>query len=173
MISCTLGEVRWLSLLVLVAPACGGSGGGAPFAATTPVDDVCAMLALSDVQVLLPGAPAGTPLPPDDNADLWMHGCSWQTGGRAISLIVDGALTTKALFTLDFVVEANSNSTTQATPVSGVGDKAVYLTHSMLDDEILNAKKGNEVVSLAAYSFTPQASEASLQPLVVEALAKL
>jgi hypothetical protein len=53
-----------------------------------------------------------------------------------------------------------------------VGDKAVYLINSGLD-QILNARKGSYVVSVAAYSFTPEVPEASLQPLVVEALGKL
>src|SRR5439155_23572566 len=86
--------VRWFGLLMLAAPACGGSsGGGAAFTPTTPIADVCSMLALSDVQVLLPGAPAGTALAPDDNADVWMRGCAWQTGGLSVTLIVQGALT--------------------------------------------------------------------------------
>jgi hypothetical protein len=67
---------------------------------------------------------------------------------------------------------ASGGGTTQATPVPGVGDKAVYLVNQGLD-QILNAKKGHVVVSLAAYNFTPAASEASLEPLVVEALGQL
>ena len=73
---------------------------------------------------------------------------------------------------LGFEVEANSSSTTQATAVPGVGDKAVYLNNIGLD-QIMNARKGSEVVSVAAYTFTPEVPEASLEPLVVEALGKL
>ena len=157
---------------MLAAPAC-GSGGGAPFTPTTPVADVCSTLALSDVQVLLPGAPAGTPIAPDDNADVWIHGCSWEgSGGTGISLIVEGALTRNGSVVLGIVVDAHSSSTTQATAVPGVGDKAVYLNNIGLD-QIMNARKGSEVVSVAAYTFTPEVPEASLEPLVVEALGKL
>jgi hypothetical protein len=131
------------------------------------------MLALSDVQVLLPGATAGTAMAPEDDADTWMRGCEWQgDNGLAITLLVEGALTSNGNLVLNFLVEANSSSTTQATAVSGVGDKAVYLVNQGLD-QVLNAKKGSTLVSLAAYNFTPEASEASLQPLVVEALGKL
>ena len=157
---------------MLAAPACGGSGGGAPFTPTTPVADACSMLALSDVQVLLPGAPAGAPLPPDDDADIWTRGCSWQAAGMGVSLVVEGALTSNGNRVLGFEVEANSSSTTQATAVPGVGDKAVYLNNIGLD-QIMNARKGSEVVSVAAYTFTPEVPEASLEPLVVEALGKL
>jgi hypothetical protein len=157
---------------VLATPACGGSS-GTPFSPTTPVADVCGMLALSDVQTLLPGATAGAPLAPDDTADSWSRGCAWQgSGGMAITLLVDGALTSNGLLVLSTVVDANSSSTTQATAVSGVGDKAVYLVNQGLG-QILNALKGSNVVSLAVYNFTPEVPEASLQPLVVEALGKL
>jgi hypothetical protein len=162
----------WLALLVLAMPACGSSG-GTPFTPTTPVAEACSMLALSDVQTLVPGATAGTPMAPDDNADAWVRGCAWSgSNGMGISLLVEGALTSTGDLVLGVVVDANNSSTTQATPVSGVGDKAVYLVNQGLD-QILNAKKGHIVVSLAAYNFTPAASEASLQPLVVEALAQL
>ncbi len=159
---------------MLAAPACGGSsGGGAAFTPTTPIADVCSMLALSDVQVLLPGAPAGTALAPDDNADIWTRGCAWQVSPRAVTLIVEGALTSNGNLILGIEVDATGNSTTQATAVSGVGDKAVYLNNQPLNDQILNARKGSEVVSLGAYSYTPVVPESSLQPLVVEALGKL
>jgi hypothetical protein len=164
--------VRWLGLLVLATPAC-GSNGGTPFTATTPVADVCSMLALEDVQTLLPGATAGTPMAPDDTADIWLRGCAWQgSGGMAVTLLVEGALTSNGRLVLGTEVDANSNSTTQATAVSGVGDKAAYLVNQGLE-QILNALKGSTVVSLAAYNFTPVVPEASLQPLVVEALSKL
>ena len=89
-----------------------------------------------------------------------------------VTLLVEGALNSNGAFVIGFLVEPRSNSTTQATPVSGVGDKAVYLVNMGLD-EILNARKGNTLVSLAVYNFPAQVPEASLQPLVVEALAKL
>lgn len=163
----------WLGLVAVVAaPACGSSGGPA-FTPTTPVADVCSMLALSDVQVLLPGAPAGTALAPDDNADVWIRGCTWQTGGRSVSLIVQGALTSNGNLIIGIEVEPASNSTSQVTPVSGVGDKAAYINNQPLNDQILNARKGSEVVSVAAYSYSSPVPESSLQPLVVEALAKL
>jgi hypothetical protein len=162
----------WLGLLVLATPAC-GSGGGT-FTPSTPVADACSLLALSDVQTLMPGAAAGTSMAPDDNTDTWTRGCAWQgSNGMAITLLVDGALTSSGDLVLGVIVDANSNSTTTATAVPGVGDKAVYLVNQSLADQILNAKKGKIVVSLAAYNFTPAASEASLQPLVVEALAQL
>jgi len=165
-------RVRWLGLLMLAAPACGGSS-GAPFTPTTPVADVCSMLALGDVQVLLPGAPAGTALAPDDNADVWIRGCTWEgSAGMGLSLIVEGALTRNGSLVLGTEVEPHSSSTTQATAVSGVGDKAVYLNNIGLD-QILNARQGNEVISVAAYNFPAEVPEASLQPLVVEALGKL
>jgi len=163
----------WLGLLVLATPACGG-GGGAPFTPTTPVADACSLLAPSDVQTLMPGAAAGTAMAPDDNADTWTRGCEWQgSNGMAITLLVDGALTSNGDLVLGVIVDLNSDSTTQATPVSGVGDKAVYLVNQGLGDQILNAKKGHILVSLAAYNFTPAASEAALEPLVVEALGSL
>jgi hypothetical protein len=163
----------WLGLLVLAAPACGSGNGASPFMPTTPVADVCSMLALPDVQTLLPGAAAGMPLAPDDNADAWTRGCEWDgSGGMAITLIVEGALTSNGKVVLGTVVDLTSTSTRQATPVPGVGDKAVYLVNQGLD-QILNALQGSTVVSLAAYNFTPDASEASLEPLVLEALDKL
>ena len=165
--------VRWLGLVILAAPACGSNGGGAAFTPTTPVTDVCSMLALADIQVLLPGAPAGTALAPDDSADVWMRGCAWQTGGLSVTLLVQGALTSNGNLILGVEVEATSNSTSQATAVSGVGDKAVYLNNQPLNDQILNARKGSELVSVGAYSYTPPVPESSLQPLVVEALGKL
>jgi hypothetical protein len=155
---------------VLAAPACGS--GGTSFTPTTPVADVCSMLALADVQTLLSGAPAGAPLPPDDTADIWTRGCAWQASGMAVTLIVEGALTSNGNLVLGIEVDATSNGTRQATAVSGVGDKAVYLVNQGLD-QILNAKKGSTVVSVAASGFTPAVPEASLQPLVVEALSKL
>jgi hypothetical protein len=161
----------WLGLVVVVAaPACGSS---AAFMPATPVADVCGMVALSDVQVLLPAAPAGTALPPDDNGDVWMRGCAWQTWGLSVSLIVQGALTSNGKLTIDFAVEITSNSTTQATPVPGLGDAAVYLDNQPLNDQILNARKGSQLVSVAAYSYSSPVPESSLQPLVVEALGKL
>jgi hypothetical protein len=73
---------------------------------------------------------------------------------------------------LETIVESTSTSTTQVPPVEGVGDKAVYLVNQGID-QILNAKQGGNLVSVAAYAFTPAASEASLEPLVVEALGNL
>ena len=158
---------------MLAAPACGASSGGAAFTPTTPIADACSMLALSDVQVLLPGAPAGSAMSPDDNADIWTRGCAWQVSPLAVTLLVEGALTSNGNLILGIEVDATSNSTSQATAVSGVGDKAVYLNNQPLNDQILNARKGSEVVSVAAYSYTPAVPESSLQPLVVEVLGKL
>jgi hypothetical protein len=169
-------RVWWLGLLVLATTACGcGSGttGGAPFTPTTPVADPCGMIALSTVQSLVPGVTAGVPRNPDDNANSWARGCTWQgSGGMAATLLVIGALTRNEELRLGTVVEANSSATTQATAVPGLGDKAVYLVNKGLD-EILNAQKGSIFVSVAAYNFTPPVPEASLQPLVVEALGKI
>jgi hypothetical protein len=165
--------VPWLALLVLAAPACGSGNGASPFMPTTPVADVCSMLALGDVQTLLPGATAGMPLAPEDDADAWTRGCAWDgSGGLAISLLVEGALTSKGKVVLGTLVDVTGTSTQQATPVAGVGDKAAYLVNEGLD-QILNALQGSILVSLAAYNFMPGASEASLEPLVVEALGKL
>jgi len=165
-------HLQWLGLLVAAAPGCGSSS-GAPFTPTTPVADVCGMLALPDVQMIVPDATAGSPLPDDDNADMWSRGCQWQgSGGVAISLVVDGALNSNGNQVLNILVEANSNSTTQATAVYGVGDKAVYLVNQGLD-QLLNAKQGSILVSLAVYNFPQPVPEASMQPLVVEALSKL
>ncbi len=156
---------------MLAAPACGSSS-GASFTPTTPVADVCSMLALSTVQTLLPGAPAGAPLTLSDDADIWSRGCAWQASGMAVTLLVDGALTSSGDLVLGTVVDANSSSTTQATAVSGVGDKAVYLVNTGLG-QILNARSGGYVVSVSVSGFTPEVPEASLQPLVVEVLGKL
>jgi hypothetical protein len=152
-------------------PACDG-GGDTPFTPTTPVADVCSMLALSDVQTLLPGASAGVPFTLTDTADIWLRGCGWDASGMAVTLIVEGALTSKGNLVLGIAVDPTSNGTTQATAVAGVGDKAVYLVNQGLD-QVLNARKGNNVVSVAASGFTPEVPESSLQPLVVEALGKL
>jgi hypothetical protein len=173
-------SLRWVGLLTLAAaPACGssagGGDGGTPFTPTTPIADGCSMLALADVQVLLPGAAAGSAVAPMDTADVWSRGCSWQgSGGMSVTLVVDGALTSMGNLVLGTDVDAvATNSTSTATAVSGLGDKAVYLDNEPLGDQILNAKKGGELVSLGAYSFTPVVPESSLQPLVVEALGKL
>jgi hypothetical protein len=167
----TSWRVRWLGLLVLAAPACGSSG-GAPFTPTTPVADVCSMLALSTVQTLLPGAPAGAPLTLADDPNIWIRGCAWQANGMSVSLIVEGPLTSNGNLLLGIQVDPTSTVTAQVTAVSGVGDKAVYIINPGLD-QILNARKGSHLVSVAASGFTPEVPEASLQPLAVEALAKL
>jgi len=150
-----------------------GTGGMSSFTPATPAADVCSMLALADVQTLLPGATGGTPLANNDDADLWSRGCEWQTDGPDITLFVDGARTSNGVFLLGFLVEAHSNSNTQATPVSGVGDAAVFIDNLNLNDQILNARKGNQLVSLAFYPTAAKATEASLEPLVIEALGKL
>jgi hypothetical protein len=165
-------RVRWLGLLVLAAPACGSGNGAAPFMPTTPVADPCSMLALADVQVLLPGAPAGVPLSPDDSVDVWSRGCAWQASGMSVTMVVQGALMSDGTAVIGANVEATSDGATQATAVSGVGDKAVYLDTAGLS-QVLNARKGSELVSLVAASFTPDVPEASLQPLVVEGLGNL
>jgi len=162
----------WLGLLVLAAPACGGSDTGAPFTPTTPVADPCSMIALADVQVLLPGAAPGYDLSPDDNVDVWSRGCAWEASGMSVTLLVQGALTSAGNQVIGFDVEAASDATRQATAVSGVGDKAVYLDNAGLD-QILNARQGSELVSVAAAGFTPEVPEGSLQPLAVEALGNL
>ena len=133
---------KWSLVLVVVvaAPACGS--GGPAFMPATPVADVCGMLALSDVQVLLPAAPAGTALPPDDNADVWMRGCGWETWGLSVSLIVQGALTSNGTPIIGIAVEPTSDSTSQATAVSGVGDKAVYINNQPLNDQNLERAEG-------------------------------
>lgn len=161
----------WLGLLVLAAPACGGGNGSPPFMPTTPVSDACGMLALADVQVLVPGAPDGTAMAPEDDANIWLRGCSWQAGGLALTLIVEGALTSTGDLVLGTEVEPSSSSTTQSMTVSGLGDKAVYLNNVGLD-QILNAKQGSEVVSVGAYLPTV-VPESSLEPLAVEALGHL
>jgi len=162
---------RWLGLLVLAAPACGSSS-GASFTPTTPVADVCGMLALSTVQTLIPGAPAGAPLTLSDDADIWTRGCAWQAGGMAVTLLVDGPLTSSGDLVLGTAVDATSSSTTQATAVSGLGDKAAYLVNTGLG-QILNARKGSYLVSVSVSGFTPAVPETSLQPLVAEVLGKL
>jgi hypothetical protein len=161
----------WLGLLGLAAGACGSSS-GAPFTPATPVADACGLLALADVQMLVTGAPAGTPLNLSDNAEVWLRGCAWQASPMALTLIVEGALTSPGNVVLESNVDVTSDSTRQATPVSGVGDKAVYLVNQGLG-QILNAKRGNVLVSLSASGFTPDVPEASLQPLAVEALGQL
>ena len=93
-------------------------------------------------------------------------------GGRAVTLLVDGALTSNGDLVLGTVVDATSNSTTQATAVSGLGDKAVYLVNTGLG-QILNARQGSTVVSVSVSGFTPEVPESSLQPLVVEVLGRL
>lgn len=153
--------------------ACGGSAvPGTPFSPTTPIADACHLLLLADVQMLVTGASAGVALPPDDDGDLWSRGCAWQASPRALTLLVEGALTSSGNLVLGFEVDATSTSTSQATAVSGVGDKAVYLVNQGLG-QILNAKKGSLVVSLSASGFTSAVPASSLQPLAIEALGNL
>ena len=90
----------------------------------------------------------------------------------SVTLLVQGALTSAGNQVIGFDVEATSDATRQATAVSGVGDKAVYLDNAGLD-QILNARQGSELVSVAAAGFTPEVPEGSLQPLAVEALGNL
>ncbi len=169
-------RMSWVALFVLVfvfaASACSSSSRGAPFTPTTPVADTCGMLALPDVQALVTGAPAGTPLAPGDDADVWSRACAWQASGMALVLMVEGASTASGNLVLGTTVELTSNSTSQATPVSGVGDKAVYLVNAGLG-QILNAKQGSEVVSVQVSGFPQPVPESSLQPLALEALGKL
>ncbi|HVX95814.1 MAG TPA: hypothetical protein VHK47_12960 [Polyangia bacterium] len=161
-------RMGWL-LLILAAPACGSSGGGEPFTPTTPVADICGMLALSSVQTLVPGASAGATFTVNGNANLWARGCQWDD---RISLMIEGALTSQGVQVLSSEIQVTSNANRQVTPVAGLGDEAVYLVNVGLD-EILNARKGSYVVSLAAYDSSPPVSETALQPLVVEVLGKL
>ena len=107
-----------------------------------------------------------------DTADIWLRGCAWHTNDKAVSLIVEGALTSNGNMLLGLQVGATSNATTQVKEVSGVGDKAAYLVTQGIN-QVLNARKGSNLVSVAASGFTPEVPEASLQPLVVEALSKL
>jgi len=57
--------------------------------------------------------------------------------------------------------------------ISADARNRVYINNQPLNDQILNARKGSEVVSLGAYSYGSPVPESSLQPLVVEALGKL
>jgi hypothetical protein len=159
---------RWFGLLALAAPACGG---GAPFTPTTPVAGVCSMLALADVQVLLPGAPAGTEQAGNDGADVWIRSCAWQAGNPGLILEVEGALTSKGNQELNREADANGGGYTSAAVVSGVGDEALYLARD--SDQHLIAKQGSEVVSVGAYLFPLAVPPSSLQPLATEALANL
>lgn len=142
------------------------------FTPTTPVADACTLLALPDVQALVPGAPDGAALPPEDHPDIWARSCAWQAGGKALTLLVEGALNSNGQVVLNSAVDATSTSTRQATAVSGLGDKAVYLVNQGLG-QILNALKGSTIVSASVSGFTPEVPESSLEPLVAEALGKL
>jgi hypothetical protein len=76
-------------------------------------------------------------------AQRYADGCSSDALRRQGNLLSSQSvdLTSNGNRVLDFEVSITSNGTTQATAVSGLGDKAVYLNNPGLD-QILNVQEG-------------------------------
>jgi hypothetical protein len=149
--------------------ACGGSGSFTP---ATQVADICSLLALSDVQTILPTAMDGTPQATLSTNDIFSQECDWNdsstSSAMAVTLVIEGALTAQGASEINIVVGADQGST-QHMAVSGLGDRAEYINFTGTD-QLLGARTRSYLVDVTVYLFTPDVTEAQLQPLVAKAV---
>jgi hypothetical protein len=152
------------------ASANGGAGGSTNFVAASPPADVCALLTLTDVQTILPGAGAGAPEPVADTPDTWSRICKWKASGIAsVDLVVFGAKTEQGLQALTIMATTGPGNGPK-TPVTGLGDRAVYWENSGINTRGLTAQKGSYSADVTAYFVDPAPTQAQLTPLVQQAL---
>ena len=163
-------------VLCLRIASCGGGGGGSggsgSFKPATAPADVCSLLTLADVQAVLPGALPGVVVPTTDYPDVWVRDCQWadSAGFASVELVIQGALTSRGDQGLDVLVTTGPGNG-QKTPVSGLGDKAMYWVD--MTDQGLVAKHGSYAISVTAYLFNQAPTEAQLAPLVLKAMGEL
>jgi len=153
--------------------ACGGSDSFAP---APPPAEICSLLALADVQTILPmaqdgsGGPAAMTLP-----DIWTAECQWYDAPGSsvnVALVLQGAPTPQGIADLDVGYETVDPGGAPKMEVSGVGDRAFYVDDSGTA-QILQARTGSYLVNLAAVFFTSDVTEAQLQPLVQKVISGL
>jgi hypothetical protein len=157
--------------VVLVAGCGGGSG---TFTPATQVADICSLLALSDVQAILPTAMDGATQATLATNDVFSQECDWNDSSAtamAVTLVVEGALTSQGAAEINIVLTADQGST-QHMAVTGLGDRAEYINFSGTS-QLLGARVGSYLVEVTAYLFTPDVTEAQLHPLVAKVVGQL
>jgi hypothetical protein len=167
-------DTRTAAVIIALAslPACSST-------AFTPAPlpaNICSLLPLADVQTIFPtardgygGSPVMT-LP-----DVWTAQCDWNAAGGIVadvSLVLQGALTPRAIADLDVGYETVDPGGAPKMEVSGVGDRAFYVDDSGTA-QILQARTGRYLVNVAAAYFTSDVTEAQLKPLIQKVISRL
>jgi hypothetical protein len=147
----------------------GGAGGTGVSVPATPPADVCALLTQTDVRTILPSAGPGKAAAPVDTPDLWVRLCTWTAGGiPSVDLVVHGALTEAGRQQLAILATVGPGDGTK-TPVSGLGDSAVFWEDADINTLGLTALRGNYSVDVTAYFLERAPTQAQLIPLVRKA----
>jgi hypothetical protein len=191
---CLRGVVIVIALAML--PACGNTsndaktnadassdadarhdaGSTSSFPAPEPAD-VCSLLTVADVQSILPTAVPGVASTGAANSDAWGMECDWSDSSGGVSLLVEGAKAPAELSVFNLAIQGAEVATAgvQITPISDVGDEAVYVNDTRMNavKQELQAASGNYWVGLIAGGFTTPVTLAQLQPLVVKVLNSL
>jgi hypothetical protein len=152
-----------------------GTGGSSGFTPATEPADICSLLTLADAQTILPSAGAGVVQPVIATADVWMVQCDWDdpsNNGKSVELILEGALTATGNSDLDGILRTAGTGATQSMMVSGLGDGAIYVNTTGIE-QILEARSGSYLVNVTAVFITPDVTASPLQPLVQKVISGL
>jgi hypothetical protein len=137
-----------------------------------PPQDVCTLLALADVQTVLPTAQRcgeDDPLSPVPGGPYWIVGSRWLGTPGVVSLTLVGAQTPEGKAGLDVSVPFDLDGGTALVPVTGVGTQAGYYDSSGTEQS-LEVLFGSYKLTISVDGVTPDVPEAALQPLAVKAI---
>ena len=114
--------------------------------------------------------------PSQDGGDVWSLECDWNDSSdlylTSVGLYLEGALTRQGDTDLDVDFNSIGGGPMQGTPVSGVGDEALYFNNSM-GAQFLEARAGSYYVEVLAFELASPVTEAQLQPLVQKVISGL
>ena len=149
------------------------AGSGCGFHPAVPVSNVCSFLSLDDARTLVPTLTSLQEQPPVDGPDLWARACGF-TGPAlpSVGLVISGALTPRGEQFIDDDFSGVQTSDVQVFLVSGLGEKAVYLTYRG-QFQGLEARSGSYEVYVGVRFRPGPASIEELRPLVRKALSEL